>query len=84
MVGGGDLPGHVVNDGGEVGGSVQTHRLETLVIGLHYPLDPAAVGVLRVAVLQTKPLIKKQSALGKSSKRKTKDSKHPELKYQGG
>lgn len=50
-----DLPGHVVNDRGEVSGSVKTDRLETLVIGLHHPLDTAAVRVLRVAVLQTKP-----------------------------
>lgn len=61
-----DLPGHVVDDRGEVSGSVKTDRLETLVIGLHYPLDPAAVRVLRVAVLQTKPLVKKTITLGNS------------------
>lgn len=41
----------MVNDGGEVGGPVETHGLETLVIGLHHPLDTAAVRVLWVAVL---------------------------------
>lgn len=46
-----DLPGHVVNDRGEVSGSVETHGLQTLVIGLHHPLDAAAVRVLGVAVL---------------------------------
>lgn len=46
-----DLPGHVVNNRGEVGGSVQTHRLETLVISLHHPLDAAAVWVLWVSIL---------------------------------
>lgn len=56
-----DLPGHVVNNRGEVGGSVQTHRFETLVIGLHHPLDPAAVWVLRITILhkkrKTKPCV---------------------------
>lgn len=46
-----DLPGHVVNNRGEVGGSVETHRFETLVIGLHHPLDPAAVRVLWITIL---------------------------------
>ena len=46
-----DLPGHMVDDGGEVGGPVETHRLETLVIGLHHALDAAAVRVLWVPVL---------------------------------
>lgn len=55
-----DLPGHVVDDRGEVSGSVKTDRLETLVIGLHYPLDTAAVRVLRVAILQTKSFVKKK------------------------
>lgn len=49
-----DLPGHMVNNRGEVGGSVETHRFETLVIGLHYPLDTAAVGVLWITILHKK------------------------------
>lgn len=63
-----DPPGHVVNHRGEVSGSVKTDGLETLVIGLHYPLDTAAVRVLRVAVLQTKPLVKNKNTCGNSSK----------------
>lgn len=47
-----DLPGHVVNNRGEVGGSVETHRFEALVIGLHHPLDAVAVWVLRITILQ--------------------------------
>lgn len=47
-----DLPGHVVDDRGEVGGAVQAHRLETLVVGLHHALDATAVRVLWVAVLK--------------------------------
>lgn len=47
----GDQPGDVVDDGGEVSGSVEAHGLETLVVRLHHPLDAAAVRVLRVAVL---------------------------------
>lgn len=46
-----DLPGHVVNNRGEVGGSVKTHRFETLVIGLHHPLNTTAVWVLWIAIL---------------------------------
>lgn len=46
-----DLPGHMVNDRGEVGGSIQSHRFETLVIGLHHPLNPAAVWVLWIPIL---------------------------------
>lgn len=55
-----DPPGHVVNDRGEVSGSVKADRLEALVIGLHHPLDAAAVRVLRVAVLQTQPFVRKK------------------------
>lgn len=66
-----DLPGHVVNDRGEVSGSVKTDRLETLVIGLHHPLDTAAVRVLRVAVLQTKPLVMNKMCLEKAQKSST-------------
>ena len=47
-----DLPGHMVNNRGEVGGSVETHRFETLVIGLHHPLDPTAVRILWITVLR--------------------------------
>lgn len=49
-----DLPGHMVNNRGEVGGSVETHRFETLVIGVHHPLDAIAVRVLWITVLQKK------------------------------
>lgn len=55
-----DLPGHVVDDGGEVGGAVETHRLETLVVGLHHALDAAAVRVLWVAVLKRQRKTHKQ------------------------
>jgi len=41
----------VVDDGGEVCGSVETHGLEALVVRLHHALDAAAVRVLRVPVL---------------------------------
>lgn len=46
-----DLPGHMVNNRGEVGGSIETHRFETLVIGLHHPLDTTAVWVLWITIL---------------------------------
>lgn len=62
-----DLPGHVVNDRGEVSGSVKTDGLETLVIGLHHPLDAAAVRVLRVAVLQAKPFEMKKICVEKAA-----------------
>lgn len=56
-----DLPGHMVNNRGEVGGSVETHRFETLVIGLHHSLDTIAVWVLWITILynnrKTKPLL---------------------------
>lgn len=45
------LPGHVVDDGGEVGGSVELDRLQTLVVGFHHTVDARAVRVLRVPVL---------------------------------
>ena len=45
-------PGYVVDDGGEVGGAVELHRLQALVVGLHHALDPRAVRVLRVTVLK--------------------------------
>ena len=49
-----DLPGHVVNNRGEVGGPVEAHGFETLVIGLHHPLDAVAVGVLWIPILHRK------------------------------
>lgn len=64
-----DLPGDVVNHRGEVSGSVKTHRLETLVIGLHYPLNTAAVWVLWVAVLhtnKTRPFLRKKNYVSKA------------------
>lgn len=60
-----DLPGHMVNNRGEVGGSVKTHRFETLVIGFHHPLDTVAVWVLWISILhqkrKTMPLKGKES-----------------------
>ncbi len=53
-----DLPGHVVNNRGEVGGSIETHRFETLVIGFHHPFDATAVRVLWITVLWKKEEIK--------------------------
>lgn len=41
----------MVDDRGEVGGAIEAHRLETLVVGLHHALDAAAVRVLWVSVL---------------------------------
>jgi len=49
-----DLPGNVVNNRGEVGGSVEAHRFETLVVSFHYPIDTAAVRVLWITVLHKK------------------------------
>lgn len=46
------LPRHVVNDGGEVGGSIELDRLETLVVGLHHAVDASTVRVLWVPVLK--------------------------------
>lgn len=46
-----DLPGHMVDNRGEVGGSVEAHGFETLVIGLHHALDSIAVWVLWITIL---------------------------------
>lgn len=45
------LPGHMVDDGGEVGGSVELNRLQTLVVGFHHAFYTRTVRVLRVPVL---------------------------------
>lgn len=45
------LPGHMVDDGGEVGGSVELNRLQTLVVGFHHTFNTRTVRVLRVPVL---------------------------------
>jgi hypothetical protein len=46
-----DLPGHVVNDRGEMCGSIESNRLEALVVSLHHPLYPTAVRILGVPIL---------------------------------
>lgn len=73
----GDPPGDVVDDRGEVSGSVEAHGLETLVIRLHHPLDAAAVRVLWVAVLWQETFTKEKD---EPKKCKTKDPEHPGLK----
>lgn len=45
------LPGHVVDDGGEVGGSIELHRLQTLVVGLHDAVNACTVRVLGIPIL---------------------------------
>lgn len=42
----------MVDDGREVGGSVELNRLQTLVVGLHYSVDTCAVWILGVTVLK--------------------------------
>lgn len=41
----------MINDGREVGGSVELHRLQTVVVSFQNPLDAVAVGVVDVAIL---------------------------------
>lgn len=55
----------MINDGGEVGGSVQLNRLEALVVSFENPLDAVTVRVLDVAILggkktNTRELIEKK------------------------
>lgn len=45
------VPCHMINDGGEVGGSVELNRLEALVVSFENPLDAVTVRVLNVAIL---------------------------------
>lgn len=45
------VPGHVINDRREIGGSVELHRLQALVVSFQNPLDTVAVRVVDVAVL---------------------------------
>lgn len=45
------VPGHVINDGREVGGSIELHCLQALVVSFQNPLDAVAVRVVCVAVL---------------------------------
>ena len=45
-------PGHLVDDGGEVGGSVQLDAAQALEVGLQHALDGNAVGVVCVGVLR--------------------------------
>lgn len=45
------VPGHVIDDRREVGGSVELHRLQALVVSFQNPLNTVAVGVVDVAVL---------------------------------
>ena len=42
--------GHVVDDGGEVGGTIQPHGAQRCVVGLYHPGHPRTVGVFWVAV----------------------------------
>ena len=42
--------GHVVDDGGNVGGAIELHVLQGLVVGLHHTIDACTVGVLPVAI----------------------------------
>lgn len=44
-------PGHMGDDGGEVGGAVELHSAQALVVGLQDAVDAAARGVVLVAVL---------------------------------
>lgn len=44
----------MVDNRGEVGGSVQAHTLQALIVGLHHAVNTAAVRVLRVTVLHTR------------------------------
>lgn len=46
-------PGHVGDHGGEVGGAVELHSAQALVVGLQDAIDATARGVLLVAVLGT-------------------------------
>lgn len=41
----------MINDRGEVGGSVELHRLQALVVGFQNALDAVAVRVIHIAVL---------------------------------
>lgn len=44
-------PGHVRDHGGEVGGAVELHRAQAVVVGLQDAIDATTRGVLLVAVL---------------------------------
>lgn len=44
-------PGHVGDHGGEVGGAIELHGAQAVVVGLQDAIDAAARGVLLVAVL---------------------------------
>lgn len=69
------LPGYVVNNRGEVGGSVETHGFEALVIGLHHPLDAAAVRILWVPVLHKH---RQENTLKYANKNRQKHDKQPD------
>lgn len=43
---------HMINDGSEVGGSIQLNRLKALVVSFKNPLDTVTIWVLNVAVLK--------------------------------
>ena len=52
-------PGHLVDDGGEVGGSVELDTAQALEVGLQHTLDGHAVGVIHVGVLhQTEGMVR--------------------------
>lgn len=44
-------PGHMGDDGGEVGGAVELHGAQALVVGLQDAVDAAARGIVLVAIL---------------------------------
>lgn len=45
------LPRHMVDDRGEVGGSIKLNWLQTLVVGFHHALNTSTVWILRISVL---------------------------------
>lgn len=48
------LPGHQVDDRGEVGGPVELHRAQALEVALQHALNAHTVGVLIIVVLSGK------------------------------
>lgn len=46
------LPGHMVDDGGEVGGSIELNWLQALVVGFHHTINTGTVRVLGVSILE--------------------------------
>lgn len=48
------VPGYMVHHRGKVGGSVQLHWLQALVVGFHHAIDSRTIRVLRVPVLHSR------------------------------